>query len=438
MSARREHALVLGAGVGGLLAARALSGHFKAVTLVERDALPNGPESRKGVPQGRHAHGLLARGLAIMETWFPGFTADLIAHGGADGDVGQKVGYLGYGVVLRPVETGLTAVAVPRPLLEYRLRRHLLERPNVFVRDGLAIDDVVYDPENARVTGAVVRTAGGAAEHIAADLVVDARGRGAPVALVLRKWGFDAAPEEAIEIGLGYTRRVYRRREGDLGGRIAVIIPGGPPNWRTGVIVAHGEDGWMVTIGGYFGDHPPADEAGYLAFARSLPTQDIAEVMARGEPLSDFASFNYPASRRRRFAGMRFPSGYLPFADAICSFNPVYGQGMTVAAEQSEILDRLLRAREPSLAPAFFAKADAIIDRAWAVSAGNDLRHPDVTTRASLPARVINRYIGRVHRAAARDPVVSRAFIRVANMIDPPPSLFAPAILSRVMLARAR
>ncbi|QCI92377.1 monooxygenase [Novosphingobium sp. EMRT-2] len=436
---QRAHAIVLGGGIGGLLAARAAAEHFCLVTVVERDLIPAEPSPRKGAPQGYHTHGLLARGRQIMEYWFPGFTDELAQRGAMIGDLGQAVSWLGHQTSLQPVHTGLTGIVAPRPLVECGLRQRLLAMSRVRFREGCKAEELIHDDVTRSVTGVKIRV-GGKLELLAADLIIDARGRGAPVTRQLAEWGYGSIPESRIDIGLGYVTRLYRRDPADLDGRLGIVVAGGPPSWRTGVIACHGPDLWTVSIGGYFGDHPAMTEDGFLEFARTMPTREIAAVIERAKPVSDLMTIKYPASRRRDFALMReFPTGYLPFADAICSFNPVYGQGMSVAAEQSLLLDTVLAdGDDHSLAQRFFEAAETIISTAWSMSTGNDLRHPKVDAPRSIVARAINRYMTLAHRAAAADGQVSRTFLEVANLMAPPSRLFSPSTLWRVAKANLR
>ena len=234
--------------------------------------------------------------------------------------------------------------------------------------------------------------------------------------------------EERIEIGVGYTTRVYRRRPTDLNGKIAVVIAGSGPNWRNGVIAYQTADRWIVSIGGYFGDHAPDDEEMFKPFAGSLPTLEIYDIVAHAEPLSDFVSYRYPANLRRRYERLtQFPKNYLVFGDALCSFNPVLGQGMTVAAQEAALLHDCLSAGEADLARRFFAAASVAIDTPWDIAVGNDLRHPQVKGPRPAKVRFINWYIGKLHMAARHDGKLANAFLRVANLEAPPPTLLSPA-----------
>jgi len=429
-----RNAVVIGASMGGLLAARALSEFYAEVTVLERDTFPQSDIPRKGVPQGRHPHGLLARGHRVIEDFFPGWTDKVVASGGIRADVAGDVNWIGHGVTIKSTPSELSGLLASRPVLEGHVRRCLTELPNVHVIENGAVQGLIADDARTAIRGVRVKVANGAEQIAMADLVVDASGRGSSSPAWLESFGFARPQEERIEIGVGYTTRVYRRRPTDLNGKLAVVIAGSGPNWRNGVILHQAEDRWIVAIGGYFGDHAPDDDRLFAAFAGSLPTPEIHDIVAHAEPLSDFVRYRYPANLRRRYERLaRFPNGYLVFGDAICSFNPVYGQGMTVAAQEAACLRDCLGAGDADLARRFFAAASTAIDTPWDIAVGNDLRHPQVVGPRSAKVRFINWYVGKLHMAARCDARLATAFLEVANLEAPPTQLLHPANVWRVI-----
>jgi 2-polyprenyl-6-methoxyphenol hydroxylase-like FAD-dependent oxidoreductase len=431
MSRRGNHAIVIGASMGGLLAARALTNHFQSVTVLERDGFPAADVPRKGVPQGRHAHGLLARGRDVIEAFFPGWTDEVVAAGGLFGDIANDVDWIGHGVRLKAAPSDLSGLLASRPVLEGQVRRRLAALPGVRLIERADVQGLINDGD--RVCGVRVEI-DGIVDNMRTDLVVDASGRGSSSLAWLKQLGFAAPAEERIEIGAGYTTRVYRRKPSDIGGKLAVVIAGSAPNWRNGVVLAQSADRWIVSIGGYLGDHAPTDEQMFAAYAASLTAPEIHQIVTTAEPLSDFLSYRFPASQRRRYEKLaRFPNGFLVFGDAICSFNPVYGQGMTVAAQEAAALDACLKQGFDDLAQRFFKDAASVVDVPWDIAVGNDLRHPAVQGPRPAFVRFINWYIGKLHMAAQQDEVLTNAFLRVANLVAAPPTLLSPAVAWRVL-----
>jgi len=435
-----EHAVVIGASMGGLLAARALSDFFTMVTIVERDAFPASDVPRKGVPQGRHTHGLLARGRAVLEEFFPGYSNEVVTEsGGLLGDIANDITWIGHNVALAQDKSGLIGLLASRPVLEGHVRRRVLKLPNIRAIENCAVQGLATGASRDRVTGVRVRIDGKDEETINADLVVDASGRGSASPAWLDELGYQRPADEKVEIGIGYMTRTYRRKPGELGGKLGIVIAGSAPNWRNGVIIALENDTWTVSVGGFLGDDAPANDAEFLAFLATLPTKEIHDVVARAEPLTDYIRYRYVSSLRRRYEKLeRFPQGYLVFGDAICSFNPVYGQGMTVAAQEAVTLRDVLNAGAEDLAPRFFKAAAKIVDTPWDIAVGNDLRHPRVEGPRPAMVRFINWYIGKLHLAARNDATLATAFLKVANLMSPPPALLSPAIAWRVWRGNRR
>lgn len=430
MDTKGKHAVVIGASMGGLLAARALSEYYEQITVLERDHFPAKVENRKGVPQGRHAHALLAQGLRIMEGFFPGLTRDLVERGAKEGDIIENCYWYQNGGFHAQFDSGLLGLLISRPLLEGYIRERLLALPNVKALPGLKVEGLLG--ENGRVTG-VHLDADGLGE-LKADLVVDACGRGSQAPKWLEGLGFERPVEEMVKIDLVYATRIYRRRAGDFGGKEALVIGSNAPDLRGGVVMLIEGDRWIVSLAGFLGDHPPTDERGFLEFARSLPVSDLYNLIKDAEPLSEIFSHKFPGSQRRRYERLsRFPEGFLITGDAICSFNPVFGQGMTVAAMEAKTLAECLGAGTENLARRFFKRAAALVDSPWSIAVGADLRYPQVQGPRGPMVNFINWYVAKLHVAARRDPAVVLAFQKVANLMAPPPSILAPNIALRVL-----
>ncbi|HWM00735.1 MAG TPA: FAD-binding monooxygenase [Actinophytocola sp.] len=431
----KDHAVVLGASMAGLLAARVLAEHYRHVTVVDRDTLAVGPDRpRRGVPQGGHLHALLGRGLQALEELLPGLTEELIGKGAALGDqLGDARLYFG-GHLMARSHSGLPLLCASRPLLEDAVRARVAATPGVDVVARCELVGLVTSADRQRVTGVRVRHDGRAEEAMAAVLVIDATGRGSRIPTWLAALGLPAPAEERVRIGLGYASRLYRARSGALAGDLGIVRAPIPPHGRGGALAVLEGDRWMVTLIGVLGDHPPIDPAGFLDFARSLPGPDIHDAMASAEPLDDPVPFRFPASVRRRYERLPiFPERLLVLGDAFCSFNPIYGQGMTVAAlEALALRDRLRRGRPPQSA-AFHRHVARILDAPWELAVGGDLAFPEVAGHRTPKTRILGAYIDRLHAAAATDAELATAFLRVAALVDPPTALMSPRIALRVL-----
>jgi 2-polyprenyl-6-methoxyphenol hydroxylase-like FAD-dependent oxidoreductase len=430
-----KRAVVIGASIGGLLAARVLADHYDEVDIVERDALPEGYEPRKGVPHGLHTHGLLARGREVLEQLLPGFTEEIVAKGAASGDLVNKVLWFNHGFYLRNAPSKMFGLTVSRPMLEGSVRRRLLRLPNVRLRERCAVVEPTIDRDRGRVTGVRLKCRGASegTQTIDCDLVVDASGRGSSSPTWLDTWGYPKPREEVVKINLGYVTRQYRRRPEHLHGMSGAILAACPPDWRFGVILSQENERWIVTLGGYLGDHAPTEDKGFLDFARSLQKSEIFDVVRNAEPLCPLLPYQFNASVRRHYEELtRFPAGYLVFGDALCSFNPIYGQGMTVACVEALALRDCLATGTQEIAKCFFRSASRLIDVPWQIAVGSDLRHPRVEGQRSTQIRFINWYIAKLYRAARDDARLANRFLEVANLMRQPAALLDPLTAFRV------
>jgi 2-polyprenyl-6-methoxyphenol hydroxylase-like FAD-dependent oxidoreductase len=379
---------------------------------------------------------VLVRGLEAMEHFFPGLVAELVAEGADYGDVSQNARWFHEGTHHVPATSGQNAINVSRPLLEATVRRRLLALPNVQVVEGCDVLGLLTTPDRARITGVRVirRKAGSAEESVGADLVVDASGRGSRSPAWLEALGYERPPEEEVRIGVTYTSCEYRRRPEQSGGPVAFIVAASPERPRGGVLLSQEGGRWILTVAGYLGAQAPLDHAGLLEYVRGLAVPDLYERIRDAEPLGTPVAYKIPSNLRRRYERLRcFPASYLVFGDALCSFNPIYAQGMSVAALEAEALMACLSQGEARMAERFFKRAAAIIDIPWSTAVGNDLRFPEIAGPRTAMTRFINWYLGKLHHAAHHDAEVSLAFLRVANLQAPPPSILRPAIVWRVL-----
>ena len=436
-------AVVVGGGIAGLLAARVLAEHDLDVRVLDRDDLEPGcgSEPRRGVPQGRHIHALLPRGRQILEELFPGLTGQLVDAGAPSGDLlGDARVHLS-GHRFARADAGLQTLSVSRPLLETSIRARVRELPNVTFAPRCDVLGLATTPDRQRVTGVrILRRADGSAEEVlGATLVIDAMGRGSRTPSWLRQLGYAQPPEERIEADLGYATRQYRLAPDVLGGDWGTLQGPTPACPRGGALARIEGDRWIVTLFGVLGDHPPTEPDGFEGFADSLTFTDLSQAIRSGAPLDDPVAFRFPASVRRRYERLRrFPGGLLPIGDGLCSLNPVYGQGMTVAALQALALREHVQ-RDGSPEPRRWLHDVArIIDAPWDMVVGGDLALPDVEGPRTAKVRLLGAYVARLHAAAAQDPRLAVAFARVMALVAPPTSLLRPRTTTRVVLARPR
>jgi 2-polyprenyl-6-methoxyphenol hydroxylase-like FAD-dependent oxidoreductase len=434
-----DHAVVLGAGMAGLLAARVLAEAYERVTVLERDSLPATTGHRRGVPQGRHAHLLIPRGTQILDGLFPGLVADMIVGGLPMIRDFAELSFApaGHLLDLRGQPSQPFMCSAGRPFLEGHVRLQVKALPAVEIVDRCEIVGLVTTLAWDRVTGVRIRrlAADAAEETLDADLVLDATGRGGRTHTWLSTIGYDQPPEEQLTVQLKYTSRHLRLRPGALGGRKVIGI-GAVQDRPTGfVLFAQEQDRWILTAFGYDGHHPPTDPDGFLAFVQACAPPDVYAAIRDAEPLDDIVTYRFPANVRRRYERLRrFPAGLLVFGDAICSTNPAYAFGMSVAALQAEILRDCLAGGERNLARRFFRAAAKPVDVAWQLVVGAELALPQVQGPRPLPTRIINAYVDRAMTAGERDPVVAEQCFRVASLQDTPARLFRPSIALRVLL----
>lgn len=423
-----RQAVVLGASVAGLLAARVLADGFPCVKIVERDEVA-GTAARRGVPQARHLHGLMERGRQIMEELYPGLTAELAAAGAPTTEVLRESRWYLSGLRVHPTDTGLTTLLASRPMLEAGIRERTLALPAVELLPKVAAAGLLSAGDGSgRISG--VRLADGT--ELAADLVVDATGRGSRAPNWLAEHGHERPAEERIDVDLGYTSRLYRRKPEHLDGDLAVVVST-MPGFRGGGAITLEGDRWHVTLAGMLGDHPPTGPEEFEAFAATLPVSDVYDIVRAAEPLDDPVPHRFRGSLRRRYDRISPPpQGFLVIGDAVSSFNPLYAQGMTVAAQQALILRDCLRGGQVDV-PQFNRGVAAVVEVAWRMSTGSDLRYPGVEGPRSLRTRLVSAYAARAQVAAHRDPDVARTFMRTANLTLPPAALLAPPMLHRVL-----
>jgi 2-polyprenyl-6-methoxyphenol hydroxylase-like FAD-dependent oxidoreductase len=440
-----REAVVLGASMAGLLAATVLAQAYERVVVVERDALVGDGEPRRGVPQGRHAHILLPRGGQILDELFPGLLAELSRDGGQVTSSLDRLHFeIGGHLLSRdPMSVDTPAHAQSRPFLEAHVLRRVRALPNLTLLDGHDVVGIRAETSGRHVVGATVAPRDGRSgeRYLPADLVVAATGRNSTVPAWLTALGYEVPPEEEVRVDIKYATRRMRLDRALTEPTDMVLV--GPTPTRPTILGAFAQehDSWIVTLAGFAGHHPPSDPDGWSAFAERLAPGGLAEAIRVGEYLDDVHVHRFPANLRRRYDRLdRFPDGLLVVGDAVCSFNPIYGQGMTVAALEALALRDTLARGVIDLPRRFFKAASRPVARAWQFAVGADLAMPPdvVPGPRPLPMRLVNGYIDRYQAAAEGDPVLARHFLDVTGFDEPVRTLFAPGSVGRIVQQRRR
>ena len=443
-----ERAVVIGGSMAGLMAARVLADHFENVTILERDHIEDQPSVHKSVPQGNQLHALLAGGCQALTRLYPQFTKTLIDSGavlvrmGKEGAVFLPEGkfYSFLGSLKEPRDLGFDIYNQSRALLEHSLRQLTRALKNVSFEPGCNVRELAY--ANARVSGVICIPDGGdgTTQTLAADFVVDAGGRGSHAPAWLRQLGFAEPPTTVIGSDFAYAGAKFRLR-GNGPDERGLLMPGRAPDLTRAAAAEEIEGGiWHLILGGRFGDFPPCDEAGFFAFARSLYTSVFYDLFADAERVSDIIPHRFPTSIQRHYERLEeFPEGFLVIGDAICSFNPIYGQGISSAALQAEALQRVLAERAgeergtKGLAREFFPKAAEVISTPWALAAGGDLAYPQTQGERPPNAAETTAYFASLDRLCAEDPDALLLGMEVFSLMKPISVLFAEPLRRRVI-----
>lgn len=433
---RHHRAVVIGSSLAGLWTARVLADHFEQVSVLERDQLPETAESRAGVPQDRHVHVLLERGAQIMSRLFPGITEELMAAGAKQVDLTDDSRVNVRGHWLPQFKGGLVTYACSRLLLESILRRRVAALPNITLHSGAQVQGLIA--QNGRVEGAQVHWKHDRADsQETADFIVDASGRTSKLPEWLQALGYGMPEETVIDVRLGYAGRRYKAPTNPAPDWDIMLIGAYPPSKsRAGLIYTEENGIWMVMIAGILGDYPPVDEAGFLAFARDVHPEFYA-AFQQAEPISSIIGYRRTENRFRHYEKLsRWPDRLVVVGDATCGFNPIYGQGMTVAAMAAEALGEMIgggNGRLEGIAHSFQKKYPKIVEPAWLLATSADLEWLGNEEATSLPERMAGWYMPKLLDTIPADQFVQKTFVQVQNLIVPPANLFKPNIAWRVM-----
>ncbi|MCZ8380214.1 FAD-dependent oxidoreductase [Mycobacterium sp. CPCC 205372] len=441
-----DQAVVLGGGIAGLLSAAVMAGEFDEVAVVERDRLPDSPIGRRGIPQGPHLHSVLAKGWQVIEDLLPGFRADLAAAGAVmldDESFGTRVHMQNGPYTFNRTDpisdpAALALYLATRPMVEFQLRRRVAALPNVTVRDGHDVCDFVAAQPH-RITGVSVRDRqSGVGSTLRADLVVDATGRASRTPRLLENLGYTRPPHRSFTVrGVYYSQQITIPDQDTFPERLILVLPQGSTG--RGGLVAGENDTWTLTAAGrtHDGVAAPSSFADMLALAAQFVPPHILPALKRARPLTDVAVYHYPGGIWHRYEQQaHHPDGLLVVGDALCCLDPVFGQGITMAALHAAALRAELRGGTSVGPERFHRSLASVIAPVWAANqpAG---RTPARSSRHRVQRRVID-WSQRMILESADDIVVTERLYRVGNMIDPPQRLLEPALLARVAAHHTR
>lgn len=434
-----KQAVVVGAGMAGLTAARSLVDFFERVIVLENDALPKQATYRPGTPQSRHVHVLLAGGLQALSRLFPGFEESLSQAGA----VRLRMGYdyrrefPGYDPFPQR-DLGIPIYSMTRPSLELTVRKRLGEYRNVEVRENCRAQEFIWGADPT-VTAVRYQDAQGKAETLPADLVIDASGNGNLTFALLHSLGWSLPEETSIGIDIGYATAFFDIPKDAPPDWMGVLtLPDYPRDKRGALMLPVEGNRWILTLGGRYDEKPPADWDSWLRFAQQLRTPTVYNAIRHAKPVSEIARFVFKASSWRHFEHMeKFPRALLPLGDAICRFNPVYGQGMSVAALEAEVLNSLLTAHDAGsdglagLVSAFFAEAAKLIDTPWWTAAIPDFIDPRTEGQRPSDLEDMLKFSAALLELAARDAAVHKLLIEVQNLLKPRSAYRDPELIRR-------
>lgn len=433
-----RRAIVVGAGFGGLSAAGVLSDYFEEIMILDRDELPEDATGRPGVPQGKHPHALLGGGLKALEDLFPNFGDELMRVGAVPIDAGFDVlsEIPGHDVWPR-IKLSWPTFSMSRPLIEHTLGRQVERMRNIKVRCGCRALTLVNDSDAHAATGIRCKMVDGSLETFKSDFIVDASGNGSLTLEFLKVTGRKPPEETIIGVNTRYASALFEHSDIRNGYKMVFTAPNAPEQARGGFILPAENNSTQVALAGKGKDIPPVDGNGFLSYARQLPTQTIYNAIKDAKRLTDVAPFSFPESRWRHFARVPdFPRGLLPIGDAICRFNPVYGQGMTVAAQEAGLLSDLLQTLDgdplATLAPAFLTKAETLIADPWAMSAIPDFIYPETTGERPRDLEDRLNFQRALGRLAVRDAEIYELMIEIRHVLKPLALLDDSSIVSRV------
>jgi 2-polyprenyl-6-methoxyphenol hydroxylase-like FAD-dependent oxidoreductase len=435
-----KQAVVVGAGMAGLAAAKAIAPHFEKVTVFDRDSLPDAPAPRSGAPQSRHTHALLAGGHFALDRLFPGLEIDLMEAGAVRMRLRRDLRLELPGFDPFPQrDLGYDQFALSRPALEGICRGRVEQEPHIEIRPRARVTELIASADNTRATGVRFEDVRGTAGTLAADLIVDASGRISMTQGFLESIGWEKPPTVEIGMDQAYSTLVLEKPEDAPTDWLAVVHAAAPPHSsRHGVLFPMEGGRWSASLAENHGKAPPGDIDGFMEFVASFRMPTIHSAIRRAKRIGDIARFRMPCSVRCAYHRLdRFPRGLIPLGDSACRFPPIFGQGMSVAAQECCVLAGLIESRRwrvdplDGLAEEFLAEIQPLLETPWS-HAMSDLAYPE--TRGERPPGLEHKlkYGRALLQLAAVDPEVDKVLSEVRALLKPFSALREPKLASRV------
>jgi 2-polyprenyl-6-methoxyphenol hydroxylase-like FAD-dependent oxidoreductase len=447
-------AIVIGSGIAGLVTTQVLTKHFDQVIVIERDAYgelclryTEKPTSRQGVPQSHQVHVLLTQGQIILEGIFPGLKAELADKGSPLIDWTADCPLLLPGGWSPRLASGITTRACSRNMLESLLHQRVANNGAVKFLEKTQVTGLLSNSSHTTITGVQIKDANGKKAELHAQLVVDASGRSSKTPQWLQTLGYEKPKETVINSFLGYATRLYQSLSSyTINCKALYLMPQAPHHTRGGSLYQVEGDRWMVCLVGVGRDYPPTDEAGFLEFAQSLVSPVVYEAIKNGQPISPVYGYQRTENRWCHYEKLaKFPENFVVLGDAVCAFNPVYGQGMTIAAMGALMLDKCLQKQNQwrshkdltGLARRFQKHLAKVNEVPWMMATSDDFRWP--TTEGGKPnliTRLMHGYLNQVMQTASNNPQVYQVFLEVIHLLKSPTAFFHPSIMMQVLLHR--
>lgn len=435
-----KRAVVIGAGMGGLMAAGVLARYFAEVTVLDKDTLPTSPEPRMDVPQGAHAHVLLLQGRRNIEKIFPGFLSDAVDGGAIISRLGLEIhsrDWLGW---LPKRDVGSPCAFMTRPMMEGTVRSHLKRNDRVTLRDGVTVTGWREVDQAIAVSIAVD---GGPDETLTADFVVDATGRAGTALAMLEASGYGPVEETVIGTGESYSSTLFEIPPGRNDASHSFVIWGAPPASQSGFLFAVEGNRWICSLNGRFDEAPPKDPAGFMEFARKLSDPCIYERISLAKQLGPIRMFKPAYSKWRRYDKLtNFPGRLVPLGDAIAMVNPIYGQGMTLASTHAICLWQALADRVKSgglddIATEYLAATSTFTEQVWSGLEVVEFAFPKTTGERPADIEQRQAFVQGVRRLAVEDAEVHGLITRVNQLVEPASVLGREDIVARVQALMA-